>query len=85
MERWLDSSFFLPFKLNARIAENQYTDMVGDRVLHKPTISNGKTSLFLRFSKATEYVIRVTVLYKQQSTLALDKMGKVFKNYDTDQ
>lgn len=58
-ERWLDSSFFLPFKLGARTAENQYSDGLSDRVLQKPTVVNGgKTSLFLRFETTTTYVIR---------------------------
>lgn len=66
MERWLDSSFFLPFKLSARTSENQYSGMVADRILHKPTLStNGKSSLYLRFKEATTYVIRYT---KNQTT-----------------
>ena len=31
LERWMDSSFFLPFKLNARTSENQYSGQLGDR------------------------------------------------------
>ena len=59
LERWKDSCFFLPFKLNARISENQYSKEIGDRVLHKPSVPpGGKTSLFLRFKSTTTYVIR---------------------------
>ena len=58
-ERWLDSSFFLPFKLGARYSDNQYNDEIGDKILQRPTVANaGKTSLFLRFETTTTYVIR---------------------------
>ena len=59
LDRWKDSSFFLPFRLNARTSENQYSGNIGDRILHKPSVpTGGKASLFLRFNNTTSYVIR---------------------------
>ena len=59
LERWKDSYFFLPFRLNARTSDNQYSGDVGDTVLHKPSVPSGnKVTLFLRFKKTTSYVIR---------------------------
>ena len=83
MERWLDSSFFLPFKLSARTSENQYSGVLGDRILHKPTLpNNGKSSLYLRFKDTTTYVLRVTIIYKQPGKVAIDGEGKTWKDYD---
>ena len=51
------------FRLNATTAENQYSGDVAENIIHKPTLSSGKASLFLRFKNATTYVIRSEILY----------------------
>ena len=61
LDRWKDTSFFLPFKLSARTSDNQFSGNIGNRILQKPSVpTGGKTSLYLRFKNTTSYVIRYT-------------------------
>ena len=55
-ERWLDTSFCLPFKLSSELAN--YGPDLSEKVLQQPIIPNGKYSLFLEFEEPTTYVIR---------------------------
>ena len=81
-----DSFFFLPFRLSPVTNDTQFSGLEGDRILHKPTIANSKNAtLFLKFRASTSYVIRVIVLYKQASTVAIDGSGKCYKSFDLDQ
>ena len=55
-ERWLDTSFCLPFKVSAEIAN--YSPDIADKIIQKPIVNNGKFALFLEFENPTSYVIR---------------------------
>ena len=60
-ERWLDTSFCLPFKLSSELAN--YGPDLSEKILQKPIIPNGKYSLFLEFEEPTTYVIRYYYYY----------------------
>lgn len=55
-DRWLDTSFLLPFKLSHEL--NSYPNAISERVLQSPTVKNGRTRLFLEFASATQSVLR---------------------------
>ena len=81
-----DSFFFLPFRLSPVTNDTQFRGLEGDKILHKPTTANnGKAQLFLRFGSVTQHIIRVIVLYKQASTVAIDSNGHCWKSFDLDQ
>ena len=80
LDRWLDPSFILPFKISSEPAN--YGPDLSEKILQQPIIPNGKYSLFMEFEKPTTYVLRVTVIYRQAHILAIDQERHVFKNYD---
>ena len=57
MDRWKDSSFFLPFKISPEVAN--YSADMSEKVLQRPIPNNsGKFALFLEFEEPTAYVLR---------------------------
>ena len=56
LERWLDSSFVLPFRLSHEL--NSYPPDISERLIQTPPLNHAKTRLFLAFEKETTYVIR---------------------------
>ena len=59
LDRWLDSSFLLPYKLSHEL--NSYSADLHDRILQTPTVKNGKSRLYLEFHSPTTYVIRLVI------------------------
>ena len=56
LERWLDSSFILPFRMSPDF--NTYSPEIAERILQEPVVAHGKYKLFLEFENPTTYVIR---------------------------
>ena len=56
MERWLDSSFCLPFKISSELSN--YGPDLSERILQAPIVPNGKYSLYLEFENPTTSVLR---------------------------
>ena len=56
LQRYYDSSFFLPFRLSHEI--NTYSPEFSNRIIQAPTVKNGTSRLYLEFNKPTSYVIR---------------------------
>ena len=55
-DRWLDSSFCLPFRLSHEL--NTYTPQQTERLLQEPAVPLARSRLFLAFNAPTTYVIR---------------------------
>ena len=83
MERYYDSSFFIPFRLDGQLGN--YSADVQNRLQQRATVPHSRIRLFLEFNKATTYVIRVSVLYKQMRILAISSDKKAYRNCDIDQ
>lgn len=84
MSKWLDSHFCLPFRLSPELAH--YGPDLSEKILQKPILpNNARYNLFMEFETTTEYVIRVTVLYKQARIIALNSSMQAFKSFDIDQ
>ena len=56
LERWLDTSFCLPFKVSAEVAN--YSSDIAEKIIQRPVLNNGKFTLFMEFDHPTSYVIR---------------------------
>ena len=83
MERYYDSSFFIPFRLDGQLGN--YSADVQNRLQQRATVPHSRIRLFLEFKKETSYVIRVSVLYKQMRILAISSDKKAYRNCDIDQ
>jgi hypothetical protein len=55
-ERFYDTSFMIPFKLSHEL--HNFDPALSERVIHPPTVKNGRSKLYLQFSEPTEYVLR---------------------------
>lgn len=83
METWLSSSFFLPFKTTFEL--NSYSGVTGERIQQKPIGQNDKYNLYLKFSAATTYVIRIVVFYRVQRYIQINAERSVFKSHELEQ
>lgn len=83
LDSWLKSSFHLPFKTSFEL--ESFDGAIGDRVQQSPINPNGKYSLYLKFSKATTYVIRVVVFYRVQRYIQINHLKNVFKSHELEQ
>ena len=70
----------LPFKVSSELTN--YGSDLAENILQEPIVPNGKYTVFMEFSTATTYVIRVTAVYKQSHVLAINGLRQTFKNYD---
>lgn len=80
MDVYYDSSFFIPFKLSPELPN--YGPELSEKILQEPIVPNGNYTLFLDFSVATPFVIRVSVIYRQAQVLAINSARKTFKSHD---
>ena len=83
LESWLGSSFHLPFKTSFELGS--YSGLAAERIKQQPIGVNDKYSLYLKFSKATEYVIRVIVFYRVQRYIQISHQRNVFKSHELEQ
>ena len=80
MERYYDSSFFMPFKLSSELPN--YGPELAEKILQEPIVPNGRYTLFLEFPEVTTFVIRVSVIYRQAQVLAINSERQTFKSFD---
>ena len=83
MDTWLNSSFSLPFKTSFELGS--YSGLAAERIKQKPIGANDKYNLYLKFSKATTYVIRVVVFYRVQRYIQINHQRNVFKSHELEQ
>ena len=83
MKTWLSSSFFLPFRTTFEL--ESFSGELGERVQQNPVNSNGKYSLYLKFSEATTYVLRIVVIYRCQRYLQINSSRNCFKSHELEQ
>ena len=83
METWLKSSFHLPFKTSFELGN--YSGLAAERIKQRPIGVNDKYNLYLKFSKATTYVIRVVVFYRVQRYIQINHQRNVFKSHELEQ
>ena len=76
------SNFFLPFAISAEPSYSFSSDMK-DRIATKPIAGNDKFNLFVRFKSALQYVVRITVIYKQFRAFSMSHDRQTYKNFDT--
>ena len=84
LESFKTKKFILPFKLSPSInsLDSVTTEMVQQNSVNP--ISNQR-KLYLKFKSNTTYAIRVSCLYFQHRSIAIDQNKRVFKSYDLDQ
>lgn len=80
MERYYDSSFFMPFKLSPELPN--YGPELAEKILQEPIVPNGRYTLFLEFPEVTTFVIRISVIYRQAQVLAINSERQTFKSFD---
>ena len=83
MNTWLTSSFFLPFRTTFEI--DSLSGGLSERVQQNPVNSNGKYSLYLKFSEATTYVLRIICVYRCQRYLQINNTRNCFKSHELEQ
>ena len=62
-----------------------FSGELGERVQQNPVNSNGKYSLYLKFSEATTYVLRIIVIYRCQRYLQINSSRNCFKSHELEQ
>ena len=84
LKNFYDKKFFLPFRLSATL--NNYDAATSEYIQQAPInpISNQR-KLFLKFGSNTTYTIRVSVVYFQFRSIAIDNQKRVYKSFDIDQ
>ena len=80
MERYYDSSFFMPFKLSPELPN--YGPELAEKILQEPIVPNGRYTLFLEFPEVTTFVICISVIYCQAQVLAMNSERQTFKSFD---
>ena len=83
MKTWLSSSFFLPFRTTFEI--DSLSGGLSERVQQNPINSNGKYSLYLKFSEATTYVLCIICIYRCQRYLQINSSRNCFKSHELEQ